>query len=168
MIVMQIDQKKQLHVDVYHEDGSYWAEVRELAGGFASGHTVPELIESVEEAIALYLAPEGEGPVPLAAEIAGLAFDRDRPPPFRPLRQTARRPHRSPRVPPDVPASPAEHLLEARSQERHHVRPSRLAGSSPRRASSQNRRHRHVEKLGDFTGAHQLVASQSADRHQRA
>src|SRR5450755_1441050 len=26
-----------LHVDVHHEDGSYWAEVRELPGCFASG-----------------------------------------------------------------------------------------------------------------------------------
>jgi predicted RNase H-like HicB family nuclease len=46
-----------LHVDVHHEDSSYWAEVRELPGCFASGDTVGELIESVEEAVALYLAP---------------------------------------------------------------------------------------------------------------
>jgi predicted RNase H-like HicB family nuclease len=73
--------QKQLHVDVHHEDGSYWAEVRELPGCFASGHTVAELIESVEEAIALYLAGEGEESAPLAAELAGfeLSIETDRP-----------------------------------------------------------------------------------------
>jgi hypothetical protein len=42
---------------------------------------VPELIESVEEAVALYLAPAGEGPVQFAAEIAGfeLSIETDRP-----------------------------------------------------------------------------------------
>jgi predicted RNase H-like HicB family nuclease len=56
-------QQLALHVDVHREDGSYWAEVRELPGCFASGDTVAELIESVEEAVALYLAPpEGEAP----------------------------------------------------------------------------------------------------------
>jgi predicted RNase H-like HicB family nuclease len=73
--------QKQLHVAVHHEDGSYWAEVRELPGCFASGHTVAELIESVEEAIALYLAGEGEELAPLAAELAGfeLSIETDRP-----------------------------------------------------------------------------------------
>ena len=42
-----------LHVDVHHEEGSYWAEVRELPGCFAAGDTVAELIESVEEAVAV-------------------------------------------------------------------------------------------------------------------
>lgn len=61
-----------LHVDVQSEDGSYWAEVRELPGCFASGDTPAELIESVEEAVALYLAPEGadESP-PVTIELAG-------------------------------------------------------------------------------------------------
>jgi len=64
-------EQQALHVDVHHEDGSYWAEVRELPGCFASGDTAAELIESVEEAVALYLAPpEGEAP-PVAVELAG-------------------------------------------------------------------------------------------------
>lgn len=55
-----------------HEDGSYWAQVRELPGCFASGDTAAELIESVEEAVALNLAPpEGEAP-PVAILLAGL------------------------------------------------------------------------------------------------
>lgn len=50
-----------LHVDVHHEDGSYWAQVRELPGCFASSDSVAELIESVEESVTSYLSPpEGE------------------------------------------------------------------------------------------------------------
>lgn len=80
MIAKAMEQKH-LHVDVHHEDGSYWAEVRELPGCFASGHDVPELIESVQEAIALYLAPAGQPPAQVAAELAGfeLAVEADRP-----------------------------------------------------------------------------------------
>jgi len=80
MIAMKTDQK-QLHVDVHHEDGSYWAEVRELPGCFASGQTVAELIESVEEAVALYLAPEGQEPKRVPTELAGfeLSIETDRP-----------------------------------------------------------------------------------------
>ena len=64
-------QQLALHVDVHREDGSYWAEVRELPGCFASGDTVGELIESVEVAVPLYLAPtEGEAPS-VAIELAG-------------------------------------------------------------------------------------------------
>src|SRR5438270_878200 len=55
-------EQQALHVDVHHEDGSYWAEVRELPGCFAAGDTIAELIESVEEGVALYLAsPERSG-----------------------------------------------------------------------------------------------------------
>ena len=35
-----------LHVHVHHDEGSYWAEVRELPGCFASGHTIAELIKA--------------------------------------------------------------------------------------------------------------------------
>ena len=67
-------EQRALHVDVHHEDGSYWAEVRELPGCFASGDSAAELIESVEEAVALYLAPEGVDQVPsVTIELA--AFD---------------------------------------------------------------------------------------------
>ena len=43
------------------EDGSLWAEVIELPGCFASGHAVPELLEALEEAIALYISDDPEG-----------------------------------------------------------------------------------------------------------
>ncbi len=71
-----------LHVDVHHEDGSYWAEVRELPGCFASGDTVAELIESVEEAVALYLAPPEADEAPsVAIELAGfdLSLESEKP-----------------------------------------------------------------------------------------
>jgi predicted RNase H-like HicB family nuclease len=71
-----------LHVDVHREDGSYWAEVRELPGCFASGDTVTELVESVEEAVALYLAPPDAEEAPtVAIELAGfdLSLESDKP-----------------------------------------------------------------------------------------
>lgn len=61
-----------LHVDVHHEDRSYWAEVRELPGCFASGDSAAGLLESVEEAVTLYLAPPGGKSSPVRIELAGL------------------------------------------------------------------------------------------------
>lgn len=37
------------------DDGSFWAEVVELPGCFATGETLDELREALEEAISLYL-----------------------------------------------------------------------------------------------------------------
>jgi predicted RNase H-like HicB family nuclease len=70
-----------LHVDVHQEDGSYWAEVRELPGCFASGDTTAELIESVEEAVALYLAPPEGEPPSVAIELSGfdLSLESEQP-----------------------------------------------------------------------------------------
>lgn len=45
---------------VHEEDGSYWAEVAELPGCFASGRDLDELRRAVTEAIVLYL--EGATP----------------------------------------------------------------------------------------------------------
>jgi predicted RNase H-like HicB family nuclease len=73
---------RQLHVNVRHEDGSYWAEVQELPGCFASGDTAAELIESVEEAVALYLAPsDADEAPPVAIELASfdLSLESDQP-----------------------------------------------------------------------------------------
>lgn len=73
---------RQLHVNVHREDGSYWAEVQELPGCFASGDTVPELIDSVEEAVALYLAPpDANEPPPVAINLAGfdLSLESEKP-----------------------------------------------------------------------------------------
>ncbi len=37
------------------DDGSYWAEVKELPGCFASGFSLDELHEALRESVALYL-----------------------------------------------------------------------------------------------------------------
>ena len=46
---------------VHEEDGSLWAEVLDLPGCFASGETLDELREALEEAVALYLAGPSVG-----------------------------------------------------------------------------------------------------------
>ncbi len=43
---------------IHSEDGCYWAEVVELPGCFASGETLDELREALEEAISLYVTDE--------------------------------------------------------------------------------------------------------------
>lgn len=46
-----------LHAIVHQEaDGTYWAEVKELPGCFASGYDLDELKDGLVEAIALVLA----------------------------------------------------------------------------------------------------------------
>ena len=46
----------ELHATIRQEDdGSYWAEVKELPGCFASGHTLDELQEALLEAIEVCL-----------------------------------------------------------------------------------------------------------------
>lgn len=49
----------ELTARIHIEDGSYWADVPELPGCFASGDTLDELFESLQEGVALYLADEG-------------------------------------------------------------------------------------------------------------
>lgn len=43
------------------EDETYWAEVSELPGCFASGESLDELSEALEESIALYLSDDDSG-----------------------------------------------------------------------------------------------------------
>jgi predicted RNase H-like HicB family nuclease len=43
-------------VKVHHEHGSYWSEVTELPGCFASAGTLDELREALGEAVGLYVA----------------------------------------------------------------------------------------------------------------
>ena len=44
-----------LTVRVHHEDDSYWAEVVDLPGCFASGDNLDELWEALKEAVAMCL-----------------------------------------------------------------------------------------------------------------
>ena len=43
------------HAEVHYEDGTYWAEVRELPGCFATGDDEAELREALEEAVEICL-----------------------------------------------------------------------------------------------------------------
>jgi len=61
---------------IHVEDGSYWADIPELPGCFASGSTLDELFDSLREGIALSLADEGERGSPLHVATATLT---DRP-----------------------------------------------------------------------------------------
>ena len=58
------------------DDGSYWAEVNELPGCFASGRSLDELKEAAVEAIGLYLADD-EHPDRVAS-VAGATVDEIR------------------------------------------------------------------------------------------
>jgi predicted RNase H-like HicB family nuclease len=54
---------RELHVNVRHEDDSLWATVDEFPGVFATGDSLDELRESLEEGISLVLErPNGEVP----------------------------------------------------------------------------------------------------------
>jgi len=50
----------ELTARIHAEDGSYWADVPELPGCFASGDTLGELFEALQEGVVLYLAGTGE------------------------------------------------------------------------------------------------------------
>lgn len=55
----------ELTARIHTENRSYWADIPELPGCFASGDTIDELFRSLQEGIALYLADEGEQGRPL-------------------------------------------------------------------------------------------------------
>jgi len=59
----------ELTARIHAEDGSYWADVPELPGCFASGDTLDELFESLQEGVALCLADEGEQSGPLQSRL---------------------------------------------------------------------------------------------------
>lgn len=50
---------KQMTVKVTLEEGSFWAEVEEFPGLFATGDTLAELTESLREGLELYLSESG-------------------------------------------------------------------------------------------------------------
>jgi predicted RNase H-like HicB family nuclease len=43
---------------IHLEDGTYWADIPSLPGCFASGDTLDELFESLQEGASLYLTDE--------------------------------------------------------------------------------------------------------------
>lgn len=57
-------------VVVHHEGGSFWAEVEELPGCFASGETEDELWTALQEAVSVYLStPEAHVEVEVSGRI---------------------------------------------------------------------------------------------------
>lgn len=54
------------------EDAAYWAEVSELPGCFASGQTLDELSEALEESIALYLSDDDSSSEHVTATVGKL------------------------------------------------------------------------------------------------
>jgi predicted RNase H-like HicB family nuclease len=63
--------EREFQVFVHEEGSSYWAEVAELPGCFASGDDLDELREAVIEAITLYLADEPPGSTSLTRAPTG-------------------------------------------------------------------------------------------------
>ncbi|MGH2844420.1 MAG: type II toxin-antitoxin system HicB family antitoxin [Thermoleophilaceae bacterium] len=51
---------EELQITVRLDEGALWATVEELPGVFATGDTLDELRESLEEGIALYVAEPGQ------------------------------------------------------------------------------------------------------------
>lgn len=49
-----------LTAHIHREDGSYWADVPELPGVFATGDTLDELFESLREGVGMVLAGDSE------------------------------------------------------------------------------------------------------------
>lgn len=53
--------ERRLTLNVHREsDGSWWTEVAELPGCFASGFSLDELVEAAREAILMYTTERGE------------------------------------------------------------------------------------------------------------
>lgn len=48
----------ELKANIHREDGSYWADVSELPGCFASGDSLDELLKSLIEGVQLYLGED--------------------------------------------------------------------------------------------------------------
>jgi predicted RNase H-like HicB family nuclease len=61
-----------LTIRVHEEDDRYWAEVAEIPGCFASGASLDELREALEEAISLCLDDEGVNGMPRPLRIGEL------------------------------------------------------------------------------------------------
>lgn len=67
----QPNEAREFTIRVQHEDdGSYWGEVVELPGCFASGFTMDELIEGLSEAISLVLMDDPQAEMIVDAEPA--------------------------------------------------------------------------------------------------
>jgi predicted RNase H-like HicB family nuclease len=64
---------EETHIRIHLEDGSFWATVDEYPGVFATGDTLEELRESLEEGLSLMLAAPGEDPPSVSLSLHELA-----------------------------------------------------------------------------------------------
>jgi predicted RNase H-like HicB family nuclease len=80
-------EQQQLHVDVEREAGVYWAQVSEWPGCFATGGTLKELMEALEEAIGLFVTPDDEELPSLRLSVRGLDLVVESRQALRPARQ---------------------------------------------------------------------------------
>lgn len=62
---------RDIPVKIHIEDGSLWATVESMPGVFATGETLDELRESLEEGISLYLAEQGREAPPVSVSAFG-------------------------------------------------------------------------------------------------
>jgi predicted RNase H-like HicB family nuclease len=62
----------EFHAKVHEEDGSYWAEVEELPGCFASGKDLNELQEALIEAIDMCLTEKEHKQIRAEAKARGM------------------------------------------------------------------------------------------------
>jgi len=74
-------EKRTIHVGVHYEEGSYWAQVTEWPSCFATGETLSQLTEALEEAVALIVTPEDEEPAAIQLRVLQmeLTLAADRP-----------------------------------------------------------------------------------------
>jgi len=63
----------ELTANIHLKDGSYWADVPELPGCFASGETLDELFSSLDEGIRLYRNSSELSEQPLRVKTAVLS-----------------------------------------------------------------------------------------------
>jgi predicted RNase H-like HicB family nuclease len=59
----------ELTANIHSEDGSYWADVPELPGCFASGNSLDELFDSLREGIRLCLEDDSSSNSPAGSTL---------------------------------------------------------------------------------------------------
>ncbi len=81
--------ERSLHIEVHQEDGMLWAEISEWPGCFASGETFAELIDAIQEAVALYITPEDQPVEAIKLHVQGLDVQVASEAELRPARKEA-------------------------------------------------------------------------------
>ncbi len=82
-------EERSLHVEVHREEGMLWARVSEWPGCFSSRETFAELMEALEEAIAMYVTPEDTPIASIDLRVAGMELRVGSERPLRAAREEA-------------------------------------------------------------------------------